>query len=221
MTSKNAIERLAGIDQGMISDCMIRLGIDGWMDGLQAAGEAASFAGPARTILLGPRRGIEALPMSKYAVMAKLEPGDVLVLAGVETRENQMGDNVARFGQMRGIAAIVCDAPVRDYAGMGQLSIPVFCKGRSARMPLTTEAIAFDVPVMCAGAQVRPGDIVVGSSDGLLVVPGTRVDDILYQLDDMEQIETTLQAAIRDGRPLAEIEALAGKKKKLRARAAA
>ena len=216
-----ALKRLAGVDQGMISDCMIRLGLDGWMDGLHAVGDAVSFAGPARTLLIGPRRGIEALPMSKYAVVAGLKPGDVLVLGGFPTKENQMGDNVARFGQMRGVAAIVCDAPVRDYEGMGALDMPVYCTGRSARMPLTTDIVAFDVPITCGGAQVRPGDIVVGSSDGLLVLPASRVDDILYQLEDMEEIEQSLQAAIRDGRPLKEIEALAGKKKKLRTAVAA
>ncbi len=103
---------------------------------------------------------------------------------------------------------------------MAELSIPVFCKGRSARMPISTEIVAVDVPVNCGGAQVRPGDVVVGSHDGVLVLK-SRVDEILYQLEDMEEIEQTLQAAIRNGRPLKEIEALAGKKKKLRSAAAA
>jgi regulator of RNase E activity RraA len=104
---------------------------------------------------------------------------------------------------------------------MAELDIPIFCKGRSARMPVTTEIVAVDVPVNCGGAQVRPGDIVVGSNDGVLVLPGSRIDDILYQLEDMEEIERTLQAAIRNGRPLKEIEALAGRKKKLRSAEAA
>jgi regulator of RNase E activity RraA len=214
------MKRLAEVDQGMISDCMIRLGLDGWMDGLHAV-RNASFAGPARTVLIAPRRGIEALALSKYAIVASLRPGEVLVLAGVDTPENQLGDNVARYAEMQGVAAIVCDAPVRDHAGMAELDIPIFCKGRSARMPVTTEIVAVDVPVNCGGAQVRPGDIVVGSNDGVLVLPGSRIDDILYQLEDMEEIERTLQAAIRNGRPLKEIEALAGRKKKLRAAEAA
>jgi hypothetical protein len=62
------------------------------------------------------------LQVSKYAIAAGLNPG-MLVVGGFPTKENQMGDNVARFPQ---IAAIVCDAPVRDYAGMVALSVPVF-----------------------------------------------------------------------------------------------
>lgn len=217
----STMKRLAEIDQGMISDCMIRLGFDGWMDGLHAVGEAKSFAGVARTVQIGPRRGVEALPISKYAIVAGLNPGDVLVVGGYPTKENQMGDNVARFAQMHGVAAIVCDAPVRDHAGMAELDMPVFCSGRSARMPLTTDLIALDAPIVCGGAQVRPGDVIVGSNDGLLVLPKSRIDEVLYQLDDLEEIERTLQAAIIGGRPLEEIERLAGKKKKVRARALA
>lgn len=221
MISQSAMARLAGIDQGMISDCMLRLHLDGWMDGLHAAGTRVSFAGPARTLLIGPRRGTGALPMTKYAIMETMRPGEVLVIGGYPTEENQMGDNVARFGQMRGIAAIVCDAAVRDYEGMGALDIPVFCRGRTARMPVTTDIVAMDVPIVCAGTQVRPRDIVVGAADGVLALPEASLDDVLFQLDDIEQIEGRLQAAIRDGRPLAEVERLAAGKKTLRRREAA
>ncbi len=214
-TSK--MKRLAEVDQGMISDCMMRLGLDGWMDGLHAVGEAKPFAGRARTMLIGPRRGVESLPKSKYAVVASLDPGDVLVLGGFPTKENQMGDNVARFAQMHGVAAIVCDAPVRDYAGISALSMPVFSSGRSARMPVTTDIVALDVPIVCGGAQVRVGDVIVGSNDGVLVLPKSRIDEVLFQLDDLEEIERTLQAAILSGLSLREIEELAGRKKKLRA----
>jgi 4-hydroxy-4-methyl-2-oxoglutarate aldolase len=211
------MQRLAEVDQGMISDCMIRLGLDGWMDGLHAVGEPKPFVGRARTMLIGPRRGVETLPKSKYAAVASLDPGDVLVLGGFPTNENQMGDNVARFAQMHGVAAIVCDAPVRDYAGISALAMPVFSSGRSARMPVTTETVALDVPIVCGGAQVRVGDVIVGSNDGVLVLPKSRIDEVLYQLDDLEEIERTLQAAILAGRSLREIEELAGRKKKLRA----
>jgi 4-hydroxy-4-methyl-2-oxoglutarate aldolase len=64
---------------------------------------------------------------------------------------------------------------------------------------------------------VRAGDVIVGSNDGLLVLPKSRIDEVLYQLDDLEEIERTLQAAIVGGRPLEEIERLAGRKKKVRA----
>lgn len=214
-------QRLAAADQGSISDCMLRLGLDGWMDGLQAMGKRAAFAGRARTLLLAPKRGVEALPTSKYAILSSLDKGDVLVIGGVDTKENQIGDNVASWGHKQGIAAIVLDAPVRDAVGMALVDMPVFSRGKTARLPLTTETVAFDVPIVCGGAQVRPGDVVVGGDDGVLVIPQARLDDLLFQLEDMERIEEALQEAIRKGGPLADVERLAKAKKTLRIRPAA
>jgi 4-hydroxy-4-methyl-2-oxoglutarate aldolase len=221
MTNSGVFKRLADVDQGMISDCMLRLGLDGWMDGLHAVGSQASFAGPARTLLVGPKRGIEALPRTKYAIVASLEKGEVLVFGGVDTKENQMGDNIANWAHHNGVAAIVLDAPIRDSAAMAEIDMPIFSRGRTARMPVATETIAFDVPIVCAGAQVRPGDIVVGSQDGLLVIPRARLDDVLFQLEDMEKVEQALQAVIRKGGPLSDIEKFLSAKKKLRVRPAA
>jgi regulator of RNase E activity RraA len=221
MSMSDVYKRLASVDQGMISDCMIRLGIEGWMDGLQAVGKKASFAGPAHTVLLGPKRGSETLATSRYATIASMAKGEVLVIGGARTNENQMGDNVANWAHRHGLAAIVLDAPIRDSVAMAEVDMPIFSRGKTARMPVATEAIAYDVPVDCGGAQVRPGDIVVGSADGLLVIPPARLDDLLYQLEDMEKIEETIGALIRDGGPLAEVEKFVKAKKKLRVRAAA
>jgi regulator of RNase E activity RraA len=84
------------------------------------------------------------------------------------------------------------------------------------RLPLNIEPVALDVPVFCGGAQVRPGDAVVGCEDGVLVVPAPRVDDVLYQLDEVEVCERQLGEAIRGRAPLEEIEAIVKRKKSLR-----
>lgn len=217
MTLKEAMQRLASVDLGMISDSMLRLGLGGWMDGVHAVGEALSFAGPAKTMLIGPRRGIESVPQSKYAIVEGMEEGEVLVVGGMETTENQMGGNVALHAQKNGVAAIVCGTLLRDRDEMAALDMPVYAKGATAKMPVSTDIVALDVPIVCAGAQVRPGDILIGSTDGVLVIPRSRLEDVLFQLEDIEEIETALQRAVRDGKPLAEIEALAGRKKNLRA----
>src|SRR6185312_10905438 len=175
-------------------------------------------AGPAKTVLVGPRRGVEGYAQSKYAIIADMNAGEVLVVGGVETTENQIGGNVALFGQMQGLAAIVCGTPVRDREEMMALKMPVFASAFTARMPVSTDTIAINVPVVCGGSQVRPGDAVVGSKDGVLVIPKSKLDDILFELEEVEKIETALQKAVRDGKTFKEIEALAGQKKKPRAR---
>ncbi len=211
------MKRLASVDPGMISDSMARLGLHGWMDGIHALGAAASFAGPARTIQIGPKRGTETLAISKYAFIEGMAPGEVLVVGGYETIENQLGCNVALFAQTHGAAAVVCETPVRDLEEMAARTMPVFSRGVTARLPVSTDSIAADVAINCAGAQVRPGDIVVGSRDGIIVIPRSRLDDLLYQLEDIEEVEERLQAIINGGKSSKEVEAMLNIKKKLRA----
>jgi regulator of RNase E activity RraA len=217
MIGKAALDRLRSVESGMISDCMMRLGLSGWMDGVRPVQAGLRRAvGPARTLLFGPKRGEGAWTTSMYRTIASLSPGDVLVFASGGTVENLMGDNMATWAQMQGLAACVTDSTVRDSAGMSDLAMPVYSRGTAVRLPLNMEPIALDVPVFCGGAQVRPGDAVVGCEDGVLVVPAPRVDDVLYQLDEVEVCERQLGEAIRGRAPLEEIEAIVKRKKSLR-----
>lgn len=219
MVAKAALDRLRSVEAGMISDCMMRLGIAGWMDGVRPVQSGLRRAvGPARTLLFGPKRGEGQWTKSMYRTIASLSSGEVLVFATGGTIENLMGDNMATWADMHGIAACVTDSTVRDSAGMADLAMPVYARGTAVRLPLNMEPIAMDVPVFCGGAQVRPGDIVVGCEDGVIVVPESRVDDVLYQLEDVEVCERDLSAAIKRRASLDEIEAVLKRKKALRPR---
>jgi regulator of RNase E activity RraA len=217
MIGKAALDRLKSVEAGMISDCMMRLGLSGWMDGVRPVQAGLRRAvGPARTLLFGPKRGEGAWTTSMYRTIASLSPGDVLVFASGGTVENLMGDNMATWAQMQGLAACVTDSTVRDSAGMSDLAMPVYSRGTAVRLPLNMEPIALDVPVFCGGAQGRPGDAVVGCEDGVLVLPASRVDDVLYQLEDVEACERDLSNAIKRRASLEEIEAVLKRKKALR-----
>jgi 4-hydroxy-4-methyl-2-oxoglutarate aldolase len=217
MIEAKDLERLRGVESGMISDCMMRLGLSGWMDGLRPVrvGECRAV-GRARTLLWGPKRGEGAWPRSMYGTIGSLQAGDVLVMASSSPTENLMGDNVATMAQLQGLAAVVTDSPVRDSTGIAKLSMPVFSRGPAVRLPLNLEPVALDVPITCAGAQVRPGDVVVGNEDGVLVVPAARIRDLLYQLEDVEKVESDLQRAIASRASIPEIESIIKRKKTLR-----
>lgn len=218
MIEANDLQRLRSVESGMISDCMMRLGLSGWMDGLRPIqGGERRAVGRARTLLFGPKRGEGAWPKTMYATIASLQKDDVLVMASGSVNENLMGDNMAMMAQLQGLAAVVTDSPVRDTAGIGKLQMPVYARGPAVRLPLNYEPVALDVPVTCAGAQVRPGDAVVGSEDGVLVVPASRIRDLLYQLEDVEQVEGDLQQAIATRASIERIEAILKRKKTLRA----
>jgi len=219
MIPKESLDRLRSVEAGMISDCMMRLGLSGWMDGVRPVQPGLRRAvGPARTLLFGPKRGEGQWSKSMYRTIASLAPGEVLVFASGGTVENLMGDNMAMHAQLHGLAAVVTDSTVRDSAGMADLAMPVYARGTAVRLPLNMEPIALDVPVFCGGAQVRPGDAVVGCEDGVLVVPEPRIADVLYQLEDVEACEHDLQKAIKSRASLDDIEAVLKRKKALRPR---
>ena len=218
MIEAEDLQRLRSVESGMISDCMMRMGLSGWMDGLRLIqGGERRAVGRARTLLFGPKRGEGAWPKTMYATIASLQKDDVLVMASGSVHENLLGDNMAMMAQLQGLAAIVTDSPVRDTAGIGKLQMPVYARGPAVRLPLNLEPVALDVPVTCAGAQVRPGDAVVGSEDGVLVVPASRIRHLLYQLEDVEQVEGDLQQAIATRASIERIEAILKRKKTLRA----
>jgi 4-hydroxy-4-methyl-2-oxoglutarate aldolase len=127
----------------------------------------------------------------------------------------RLGDygTVVTWAQAHGLAAIVTDGRVRDAAVMRDLDIPVFARGTTARPPLTVEPVAFDVPVVCGGATVRQGDILVGDGDGLVVVPPTAIADLMDEIGHVEAIEKAVAAAIAERRPGSAIQELVKKKK--------
>jgi regulator of RNase E activity RraA len=200
-------QRLTAVDQGIISDCMTRLGIFGWTSGVQPInGLNGNVVGIARTILYGPKRGSDGVKKSTYSIIESLNPGDIFVLAGGGTLNNLTGDNVVNFAERRKLAAVAADSMVRDGEAMKKIPIPVFSRGTSARIGVDMEPMALDVPVVFAGAQIRPGDVLVGSADGFVVLPPSRLDEVFAILDDVEQAETEMQRLIGSGANAAAIE---------------
>lgn len=220
MIESQHLARVRAADPSLISDCMLRFGLSGWMDGVRPVKTGVvRAAGRARTMLFGPKRGEGHWPRSMYATIATLSPDDVLVFASGGTTANLMGDNMVLMGQLCGLAAMVTDSPVRDVTAIAALELPVFSRGTTMRLPLDIEPVALDVPVVCGGTQVRPGDLFVGCEDGALVVPQARVADIVGQLDSAVDVERDLAHAISSRAGVEAIEAVLKRKKLIAGRA--
>lgn len=211
--------RLLSAETGMISDAMVRLGLSGWMDEVRAlTSPQPMVVGRARPLLLAPRRGEGAWPHSMYATIDMLDAGDILVIATGGTVQNVMGDNMVNFAAARGLAAMVTDAPVRDVAAIRKVGLPVFARGPATRIPLQLEPVALDIPVVCGGAQVRPGDYLVADEDGVVVVPDAKAAEVVHQVEDIVALEAELAALTQTkGAAVDAVETLIKRKKALRA----
>jgi 4-hydroxy-4-methyl-2-oxoglutarate aldolase len=135
---------------------------------MKPAWSGASLCGPAIT-------GLGADWRIRSAAADLAEPGDVIVIAtGGGADVACFGDMTATGWQTKGIEGAVIDGACRDVAGLRALGFPVFARGvtpRNYHYPAGLEHGAVNVPVVCAGVLVEPGDIVIGDDDGVVVLP--------------------------------------------------
>lgn len=153
-------------------------------------------AGPAMTALNGPGD-----ILATVAALEVVTPGDVLV-AAVDAHQgcSAAGDRVIGMLRNAGGRGFVTDGPVRDYAGIVATSIPTWCTGLCPASPYTSGPAQVGVPVQIGGQQVCCGDMIVGDRDGVVVVPLSRIPEVIETLEQIKVLEARLDAEVADGR---------------------
>ena len=152
-------------------------------------------AGPARTVRCGQDDNLMV-----HAAIAVAEPGEVLVVTMPEPRPVALaGELVATQAQVRGVAALLIDAAVRDVEELRELGLPVWA--RFVRVTGVDKKISGSIgePVEVGGATIRQGDVVVLDADGGVVIPQERVDEVLAAARDRAEREREKRAKLQAG----------------------
>jgi 4-hydroxy-4-methyl-2-oxoglutarate aldolase len=152
------------------------------------------FAGPAFTV----QAHDDHLPV--FSALAEAQAGDVLVIATDGGTLAVFGELFATEAKRRGLAAIVTDGFCRDVAGLRALGLPAFARGTLPRSGSTVSRARLNVPVRFAGIGVRPGDIVFGDDDGLVIATPERIEAALEGCEAIASAEGAILQHTRSGR---------------------